>query len=478
MLTIAIIGSNNVGKTSLFNYLTGFNLFIDKNENNFNLNNNYGIINNNNSYCICIDTCNILNFNLFNLSFLNKDNNLLFNIKKNFLEIIKNVNLIYFLISSLKISKQDIFLSNLILKKYKKKNIILVISKMDLYKKKFFEFNDFYSLGLKPKYFISIYNKNSILNLKNSIFNNKNIFFNKKSFFYKKILSFCFNFYDFFLKKTFLFNKINNFNIIKIIFLGKKNVGKSTLFNTFSRKYISLVSNINGITKSFVINNIFLNNINYLITDSPGLYKSYYNITSLKFKKFYLNFQVILYIIDINLGLSRYDLIVLNFLFKKGKFIILIFNKCDNFSISDNYKYKKFLKKMYDFIKYIDIFFIKAINIKRKVIYNIFKIISINYKNIFLNKLNNSILTKILIKAINNFKKKNIFFNNINLKYANIYKYYPLIIVIYGNKIKLISNFFKKYLLNFYMKYLKFKGFKIYLKFKEIYNPFFKKNIK
>lgn len=483
MFTIAILGSNKVGKTSLFNFFTKNNFFLFNNNNLLNnntlfnniLDNSYGLFKFKNDYFIFIDVSSYLYFNINDKNFFKKDKDIYFSNKKNILEIIDNVDFIFLLISSLGVFSQDIFIYNFILKRNKKKNTFLIITKIDLYKN-YINLNDFYSLGINPIYFVSILDKNSILNIIKNISKNKNIFL-KENIFYKKILNLCYNLSDFYFKKKenrIIYNKNKYF--INVIILGKPNVGKSTLLNNLSKNYISLVSNISGITRNFIFSNIFINGKNYLLCDSPGFNNKNYILNFSKFYKFFLNFKIVLYLIDINLGISKNDLFFLNFLFNKGKYIILIFNKCNNFNKLNIIKYKKFLKKMYDFMKYIEIIFINAININKRDIYKIFKKIYVSYKNIFLNKIDNFLLTNILKNAIYNYKfNNNILYNKVKLKYLNIIKYNPLIIVIYGIKINLINISYKKYLLNFFMKYLNFKGFKIFLKFKEIDNNLNKK---
>ncbi len=484
MFTIAIVGNFNSGRTSLFNYFIYKKIFYNFNNKKCICDFNYGLFDYKKKFFVCIDTSGINNFN-----FLKKKNNfnnkdlLLDILQKKFIYILDNVDFIFLLIESIDVNYKDFFFLNFFLK-YKNK-IYLLISKIDLFKNYKKYIYKFLSFKVKEVYFISIYKENLILKLMDKIY----LKLTKKkkiNFLFKKyILYFCINFNKYFLIN---FNFINIFlnikkeikliKFIKLIILGKPNIGKSTFLNFISKKDRSLVSSNSYTTKDFLICNLFLNNIIYLISDSPGLCNQHYVYRKKKYIFFWRNIffnNIIIYMFDINIGITRFDLRILKFLLNNGKFLILIFNK-SNFSNKEKQKYKKFLFKRYDFMKYMNIyFFSKDLKKNNKNINIIYRDININYKNIFLYKINSLKLTKILKKAIDNFNNKNITLNTVKLKYAHVGRYNPLLIVIHGNKIDKISISYKKYLLNFYMKSLKIHGCIISLKFKEIYNPFIKK---
>ncbi len=463
MFTIAIVGNKKTGKTSLFNYLTKTNFSIINDKCNYSFDFNYACSKFRNNKIIYIDI-----YSIKKLNFIKSNKKLLY-IKK-FIFIIKNVNFVFFLVNAQLITDKDFFLSKILLNL--NKNIILLVNKIDLCKKINLNINNFRFLSISKIYFISIFYKKTIIYLLEDLFKIK-YFYKKKYFFLKRILNCCVNIYNY---KDFLIEKYINDIFIKVILLGKSNVGKSTLLNLICNNYRVYISKRLFTTKNFVISILNNDNATYLFSDSFGLNNKniffLYSNNLLKLIKYFFN--IILYIIDINIGISKYDLWVLNFLLNKGKYIILVFNKCKFNKNIDYKKYKKYFIKKYDFMKYIDIYFFEIIIDKGKnlnLISKLLKKIFLNYKSIFLSNINNSLLNNILKL----FNKKNIFLykKKIKLKYSYIVKYNPLIIIIYGKNINLINNSYKKYLLNFYMNNLKLKGCKIFLKFKEIYNPYF-----
>lgn len=356
--------------------------------------------------------------------------------------------------------------------------MILLVNKIDLSKDYSLNLYKYYSLGISLIYPISIYNRKSIYFFLNDIFYKRKIFIQKNIFFFKKIIFFCINLdkYSNYLNNLYKKDYFNNF--IKVVILGKPNVGKSTLMNLIVNHKRSIVSKNSGTTKDFITCFVSIKNINYIISDSPGLDKFTENFY-IRNKKFFFKkifeFKIVFYLIDINIGITKYDLILLNFLFKYGKIIVLIFNKCEYFTKFQINSYKKLILSKYDFMKYLDIYFISAISLNKNYLFSFFSKLFINYKNIFLKRINSNKLTIILKKAINNYYDENNLKKKVKLKYAHVGGYYPFTIIIHGNKIKLLNSTCKRYLINFYIKKLKIKGCKIFLKFKEILNPFKKK---
>ncbi len=475
MFTIAIVGRKNVGKTSLFNKL------IDKNflnlSGNFNstIDCNYGILYFYEKLSIIIDTCSLSNFNFIN----NKEklvinSNIINIIQHKFIYICKNVDLIFLLVDcSVGLVFDDIVLYNYFLKN--KKKIYIVVNKIDLVK---YDINlylsTFYSLGVKILHPVSINNILSILKfLKFVFYKNFNFFDEKKIFFYRKIINSCINLEKYiiyvnnFFKKKMINLNFYNFDLIKIAILGKPNVGKSTLLNSILGEKKNIISKIPGTTRDFLYSFFYNKNNNYIILDTPGIDKNY------KYTKIYFNklftFKIIIYIIDINIGLSKYDLLNLNLILDSGKILLLVFNKCDYYPKLNKNLYIKYLHIKYNFMKNINLYFMSAIDLNSRKINIFLNILYNNYYKYLKIKISSSNLTKILKKAINlYFFKRNYEFNIFSLKYAHFGGYYPFTIVIHGKKINKINLSYKNYLVNFYFKILDIKGINIILKFKEI----------
>ncbi len=480
MYIISLVGRQGVGKTNLFYKLLNCKNYYLKNITNI-VDFNYCVNFFNKKYFIFIDNIS------YDLNFIKKFNNEKFykNLYNKFLLNIKYSDLICFMVDcSIGLLQDDLFIYKSLLKNYNNK-ILLILNKQDLLKVNInIILCQFNKLNIKNILVLSIFknfNLNKFLIKICSIINNKNIIKLNNIKYFKILLKNCLNLQFFklnklLIKKNELFSRFNIkfFNIIKIIILGKSNVGKSTFLNYIIGSYRSIVSKNENTTKNFLFYNFIFDNINFMISDSPGINKKYFikQKLLLEFYKKINFFNIVFYVIDIYKSISKYDLSLIKLLLNKGKMVILFFNKCEEISNREKFNLKLFLKKKYGFLKNIFIFFICALNLNNKFILSLFRTIYRRFNNIFKVSLTTSKINKILKLAINNLYYNNNFTNLIKLKYAHIGSYTPLTIVIHGKRIKYISNCHKKYLMNFYIKFLKFSGYSIKIKFKEIINPY------
>ncbi len=470
MFTISLVGSSKVGKTSLFNKLINNNYYL-------NLNNifdcSYGLKYFKKKYFIFIDNINIDNFNKKKIS----KKNIYFNLYKKFIFNLKNSDLVCLIVDcNINFLDKDLYFYKNIIKKINK-NIILILNKIDLLNINIKRIkNKFNSFGIKYIFSISIYNKKLILNLLNNLYLILIKNFKNNIIFFKYLLKFCINLdqYNKLYNLYFNNNKIFDYKNIKIIILGKPNSGKSTFLNCICKNNYSFVSNIENTTKEFIFYNFIYNNIKFIISDTPGINKKFFNknYCFISFFKKISYFNIVLFLIDINKGLTKYDLFLIRFLLYKGKIIYIIFNKCEKFNNSDKLKYKNYIKNKYGFIKNIIIFFICALNLKKNFLFKLFNLIIKNYNKIFKINISTSKINKILKLALKNLSEKNNFNNSIKLKYAHIGGYNPFTIIIHGKKVNFINLSYKNYLINYYIRYLKFFGYNVNIKFKECYNPY------
>ncbi|ATX33430.1 hypothetical protein CUN91_00475 [Candidatus Carsonella ruddii] len=299
----------------------------------------------------------------------------------------------------------------------------IINNKISFYNENMFNLN----LNSQKNIFLSII-KNSkfrlnmlIICLEKSFINEKDTFLNDFIFLKK------------FLKKfkkliNILLNKINKIKYLKtnfeILIMGKRNVGKSTLFNKMCLNYYSIVTNIPGTTKNIISKEIFFSSKNINLNDTAGLKLKTKNfiekIGILRNINKILKSDLIIYIVDkFNIKNIFYNM-PLNFLKKiKNNLLIIVINKCDLFGIPEGF-YK---------MKSIIVIFLNA---KNSVI--------INNLKCFISKI---ITNK---KILDN-----------NLHYTNIY-------TLYNKCSKFYENFFCSYdlilenIINFQKKILKISG--------------------
>jgi len=140
------------------------------------------------------------------------------------------------------------------------------------------------------------------------------------------------------------YDKILADDIPQIAFIGRSNVGKSSLINLLTNSKIARTSSFPGRTQEI---NIFLINDSFYLVDIPGY--GFARLSSGGREKIggmidnYLfntshNQKKIILIIDANIGFTETDLSMLDELKKNNKNFLIIANKIDKMNQSESYK--------------------------------------------------------------------------------------------------------------------------------------------
>lgn len=140
-----------------------------------------------------------------------------------------------------------------------------------------------------------------------------------------------------------------------IIIVGKPNVGKSSLFNRMARKRIAITSDISGTTRDINKIEIQIQDKKALLIDSGGLDESSELFKNVKSKTLLSakESELILYLVDVKLGVDEEDKKNFYTLAKLKKPIALVINKVDN---------EKDKERAYEFASFgiKDVFFISV----------------------------------------------------------------------------------------------------------------------
>ncbi|WP_273404671.1 ribosome biogenesis GTPase Der [Campylobacter avium] len=140
-----------------------------------------------------------------------------------------------------------------------------------------------------------------------------------------------------------------------IIIVGKPNVGKSSLFNRMARKRIAITSDISGTTRDINKIEIQIQDKKALLIDSGGLDESSELFKNVKSKTLLSakESKIILYLVDVKLGINEEDRKNFYTLARLKKPIALVINKVDN---------EKDKERAYEFASFgiKDVFFISV----------------------------------------------------------------------------------------------------------------------
>ena len=437
-----LIGNKNVGKSSIFNKIVGKNVNIVNSTSGSTVDWIDKTIIKDNKKINLIDTPGINP-----LSKLNKDKKIILLIKS---LIKKNSTVLFVVDAKDQLSKID----DSIIKWLRSFNIkiILIINKTDNNKLKSNSL-DLMRFGIDNVFYISCSHNIGFNYLNEYIFNSK--------------ANFDKNLYD------------TSGDIINIGVYGKPNAGKSTFLNTLIGFNRFQTGSKPGLTTDSISSTIKYMGHKIRIFDTAGIkLKSKIRTTieeqsSELSKNNIKDTSVAIMLIDCEKGISTQDKKIINMIFSRGRFIIIVFNKYD--LIKDKKKSKKELINQLGYsiyqLKNLTSFFICSFN--KSEIQNIFTYI---IKNIQFNKkISTNKINLWLNKSTNEYKHPLVKGKRINFKYALQIKSSPITIKIFSNITNGISENYKRFLVNSFIKFFKINDESIKIIYSKSENPYLKK---
>lgn len=365
MLSVAIVGKPNVGKSTLFNRMISKNKAIVDDMPGVTRDRIYDEVEWLTRKFELIDTGGLENSKIGFQANINEQVNF----------AIEEAQVIIFLVSYLNgIDENDFFVAKTLKKYLKNKKVILCVNKAE--KKVTDEENKFYSLGFGKPYFVSAAHGIGIGDLLDEIILQSNKVADEP----KQEDNFCF------------------------CIIGKPNVGKSTLFNTIINENRVIVSDIPGSTRDSIDTTFKYNNQEFTIIDTAGIRrkgKIKINVEKyavLRAQKAIKRSKCILLVLDVAEGFTEQDEIIGGLAYEANIPTIIVVNKWDKISKDTNTmsKITKEIRQKFKYLFWAPIVFISAMDKKR--ISTIFD--TIEKINLQANvKISTSALNDIVLKA-------------------------------------------------------------------------------
>ena len=148
--------------------------------------------------------------------------------------------------------------------------------------------------------------------------------------------------------------------------VGRPNVGKSTLLNCILETHLAITSNKAGTTRN-IIEGIYEDSDSQIIfVDTPGIHKPINKLGNILNKKAYStseNVDLILFLVDIEAGIGKGDMFVLEKLKEENLPIILVLNKVDRVNKDKLLELIMKYKDLYDFSEIFPISALKNDNV-------------------------------------------------------------------------------------------------------------------
>jgi GTPase len=262
---------------------------------------------------------------------------------------------------------------------------------------------------------------------------------------------------------------------LRITVLGRPNVGKSTLTNRILGEERMLTFNQPGTTRDSIAIPFERDGTPYTLIDTAGIRRrSKINDAIEKFSvvkslQAIDSTQIVVLVLDAHEAITEQDASLLGLIVDSGKALIIAVNKWDGLEASERTRIKAQLDRKLGFIDYACIHFISALHGS-----------GVGKLFVSINKISKSIsiepaaskITAILQQAVQAHSPPLVHGRRIKLRYAHIGGRDPIRIIVHGNQTDRVPQSYRRYLSNLMRKELKLVGTPVLIDFKQGDNPY------
>ena len=262
---------------------------------------------------------------------------------------------------------------------------------------------------------------------------------------------------------------------LRITVLGRPNVGKSTLTNRILGEERMLTFNKPGTTRDSIAIPFEHDGTPYTLIDTAGIRRrSKINDVIEKFSVVKAlqaidNTQIVILVLDAHEAITEQDASLLGLIVDSGKALIIAINKWDGLELSHKNRIKAQLDRKLGFIDYACIHFISALHGS-----------GVGKLFVSINKISQSIsiapaaskITAILQQATQAHSPPVVHGRRIKLRYAHIGGHDPIRIIVHGNQTDRVPESYKRYLSKQMRQQLKLIGTPVLIDFKQGDNPY------
>ena len=260
--------------------------------------------------------------------------------------------------------------------------------------------------------------------------------------------------------------------LIKLAIIGRENVGKSSFVNTLLDQSRSIVTDIPGTTRDSIDSILKYQKREYLLIDTAGLKKKkrikenvlFYS--NLRTQRSIRKADVVLYMVDVNEGLSRQDISVLNDAAGQRKGIVLLLNKWD--LIDKDHKtleeYRTEYTDRLGVLRFIPQIFVSVINKQR--LYKALDLATAVYEE-RQKRIPTARLNEFFLPLIEKHTPPAVKGKEIKINYVTQVKANPPVFAFYSNHPKLITENYQRYLENKLREQYGFVGVPVLLSFRK-----------
>lgn len=262
---------------------------------------------------------------------------------------------------------------------------------------------------------------------------------------------------------------------IAIAIVGRPNVGKSTLVNRLLGEERVIVFDQPGTTRDSIYIPFERDGKRYTLIDTAGMRRrSRISETVEKFSvvkalQAIERAHVVIYLIDASEGITDQDAHLLGMVLEAGRALIIGMNKWDGLSLDQKTLVKRQLEVKLTFLDFAEKHPISALH--GSGVGKLFDVVDTLYDSAMLD-MSTPLLTKILKEATTAHQPPMVGNRRIKLKYAHQGGRNPPVVIIHGVQTDALPVDYQRYLTNYFRNKLGLSGTPVRLAFKSPSNPF------
>ena len=262
---------------------------------------------------------------------------------------------------------------------------------------------------------------------------------------------------------------------IKVAFVGRPNVGKSTLVNRVLGEDRVVVFDLPGTTRDSIYIPFERDNKRYTLIDTAGVRRrrsvneAVEKFSVIKTMQAVEESHVVVMMMDAQKEIADQDLHLIGFILEAGRALVLVINKWDGLEDYQRARIKADVDQQLSFIRFAEIYYISALHGSN--VGKLYAAINRAYESATRN-LTTARLTRILEQAIAAHPPPLIRGRRLKLRYAHQGGVNPPRIVVHGSQTEQVPASYQRYLINYFTDALNAVGTPVKIEFKTGANPF------
>lgn len=274
---------------------------------------------------------------------------------------------------------------------------------------------------------------------------------------------------------------IEDDGVLRLAFIGRPNVGKSTLVNRLLGEERMIASDVPGTTRDSISAELERDGRQYRLIDTAGMRRrgkieeAVEKFSVFKTLQSIQDSQVVVVLLDAGEGVTEQDATVLGHVLDSGRALVIAVNKWDNQSTYQREQTKSLLERKLSFCTWAPIVTISAKHGTGMA--ELFKAIHKAYESAT-RVFNTAEVTKAIEIAYSTNPPPVVRGHVAKMKYGHPGDTNPPTFIVHGNRLKTLPDSYRRYLENFFRKRFKLIGTPIRFVFKDSENPYQgKKNV-